>query len=278
MDTPSPEELHALGALARELAVEAGELALRRRREGVEVAATKSSAADVVTAADQEVESWLRARLAEERPEDAILGEEEGRGAGTSGLTWIIDPIDGTVNYLYGLDAWAISVAVCLGAPDPAGWTLLAGAVRAPAMGTTWHAVRGGGAFRDGEAIGPLAPPALEVALVATGFGYTPERRAAQGRVVAALLPEVRDIRRLGSAAIDLCMVADGTVDAYYESGVNPWDIAGGVIVLSEAGGEAIGLRGGAPSGEMIVAGHGGIAGTLTARLSEYCKGYSRGV
>lgn len=265
-----------LAVLARELATEAGQLALARQRAGVTVAGTKSSQADVVTAADLEVETWIRSRLAAERPDDAILGEESGGGTGTSGLTWVIDPIDGTVNFLYGIDAWAVSVAVCEGAPDPAEWSLVAGAVAAPAMGVVWHAARGGGAFRDGTRLTSREETPLDVALVATGFGYTAERRTTQGEVVARVLPRVRDIRRLGSAAIDLCFVADGTVDAYYERGVNPWDIAAGALVLAESGGRV--LTDTTPSGLRVIAGHGGTEARLADLLNESCTSDSRGV
>lgn len=259
------EELHALSC---ELATGAGDIARHRREAGVEVAHTKSSVTDIVTRADREVEEWLRARIAEARPDDAVLGEEGEDTSGRSGLTWVIDPIDGTVNYLYGLPHWAVSVAVCAGPPDPARWDLLAGAVRAPALGTTWHAVRGGGAFRDGRRLEPQDGPELARALVATGFGYVAEQRARQGATVGLLLPHVRDIRRLGAASVDLCLVAEGSLDGYYEEGLNPWDIAAGSLVVTEAGGRVHGLGGAPASRVMVVAGRGGTGRELSERLA----------
>lgn len=278
MTTLDPATALTLGDIARRLATEAGEIALARQRAGVTVEATKSSRADVVTAADLEVEEWIRGRLAELRPDDAVLGEESGAGRGTSGLTWIVDPIDGTVNFLYGIDAWAVSVAVCEGPPEPSSWTLVAGAVAAPALGAVWHATSGHGAYRDGRQLAPRAYTELDVALVATGFGYTSARRARQGRVVADVLPRVRDIRRIGSAAIDLCLVAEGTVDAYYEAGVNPWDIAAGALVLAEAGGRMLTPEWPGEDGLLVVAGHGGTEARLAELLNESCGVDSRGV
>ncbi|NCD18640.1 MAG: inositol monophosphatase [Actinobacteria bacterium] len=260
----NPADLHAL---CRTLADGAAEIATRRRRQGVSVAATKSSDVDIVTAVDQEVEQWLLDQLASARPDDAVLGEEGDGRTGTSGLTWVVDPIDGTVNYLYGLPHWSVSVAVCAGPPEPGAWELLAGAVAAPALGVTWHAVRGGGAFRGETRIEARAGVPLGKALVGTGFSYVAERRSRQGAAVAALLPQVRDIRRLGSVAIDLCLVADGSLDAHYERGLNVWDIAAGSLVLTESGGEVLG-PGSAPAPDMIVAGHGHTVRELAAALA----------
>lgn len=256
-------------ALCEELAREAGDVARTRASAGVEVAATKSSDTDVVTAVDREVEQLLRGRLAELRPQDGFLGEEDGHEPGTSGLTWVIDPIDGTVNFLYGIPAWAVSVAVVRGEPDPRTWTALAGCVHAVPTATTWTAGRGHGAWRDGARLRPREDVALGQALVGTGFGYTTRRRTEQAAVVAEVLPQVRDIRRLGSAAIDLCLVADGTLDAYYERGLNPWDMAAGALVVGEAGGAVRGLRGQPASGDMVVAGPAGVVDALTRVLEE---------
>ncbi len=255
--------------LCEELAREAGAVARTRAAGGVEVAATKSSATDVVTAVDREVEQLLRTRLADLRPQDGFLGEEDGHESGTSGLTWVIDPIDGTVNFLYGIPAWAVSVAVVRGEPDPRTWTALAGCVHAVPTGTTWTAGRGHGAWRNGTRLRSRVAVALGQALVGTGFGYTAERRAEQAAVVARLLPRVRDIRRFGSAAIDLCLVADGTLDAYYERGLNPWDMAAGALVVGEAGGAVRGLRGAPASGDMVVAGPGDLVEEIVRVLEE---------
>ena len=259
----TPELLADLLALSRTLADGAAAIALDRLAGGVSVAATKSSDVDVVTAVDREVEEWLLARLAETRPDDAVLGEESDGRPGTSGLTWVVDPIDGTVNYLYGLPHWSVSVAVCAGPPEPGGWELLAGAVAAPALGFTWHALRDGGAFRDGSRLGPRAGVPLARALVGTGFSYRAEERARQGDVAAGLVPRVRDLRRLGSVAIDLCLVAQGSLDAHYERGLNAWDIAAGTLIVRESGGTVLGPG---PDG-MLVAGHGGTAQELTDAL-----------
>ena len=145
------------------------------------MAATKSSVNDVVTAVDREVEALLRARIAAERPGDAVLGEEEGAVAGTTGLTWVVDPIDGTVNFLYGIPSYSVSVAVVAGEPDPRTWTPLAGCVHAVSTGTTWTAGRGLGAFRDGAPLRIKDAPPLGQALVSTGFGYTEERAPRAG-------------------------------------------------------------------------------------------------
>ncbi|MDO5495180.1 MAG: inositol monophosphatase family protein [bacterium] len=265
-------DIAELGQIAIELARGAGELAGERRRGAVVVESTKSSAVDVVTAVDREVEDLLRSRIAQLRPDDAILGEEGDDTPGTSGLTWVLDPIDGTVNYLYGQPAWAVSVAVCEGEPDPRTWHVLAGAVSAPALGHLWHATAGGGAFRDGQPISVGRESELGVSLLATGFAYRSEVRSAQAHALLEVLPHVRDIRRLGSCAIDLCLVADGSLDAYFESGINPWDMAAGEVIVREAGGVVVGEDGGRASGEMVVAGNPGLASAV-ARLVTNARG-----
>lgn len=224
--------------LAEAIACEAAALAARRRAEGVEVADRKSSIADVVTAADREVEALIRARIAEARPDDAFFGEETGTGAGTSGTTWVVDPIDGTVNYLYGSPEYGVSIGVVRGGADPATWEPVAGVVVAPATGVVHRAAVGEGATRDGVPLHVAAPASLAETLVATGFGYTADRRREQVAVLAGLIGEVRDIRRGGAASLDCCAVGAGTVDAYYERGINPWDMAAGSIVAREAGAE----------------------------------------
>ncbi|MFZ7087011.1 inositol monophosphatase family protein [Curtobacterium sp. RRHDQ10] len=229
-------DVTALADLAETIALEAAELAARRRREGVRVADRKSSIVDVVTAADQEVEALVRARIAHHRPDDGFLGEESGAERGTSGLTWVVDPIDGTVNYLYGNPMYGISIAVVAGEPDPASWTPVAGVVVAPSMGDVFRAEHGRGATRNGIPLRVGGPASLAESLVATGFAYTAERRVAQVEVLGGLIADVRDIRRMGAASLDLCAVASGVVDAYYERGINPWDMAAGAMVAAEAG------------------------------------------
>lgn len=234
-ETPEPAEL---ARTAEMVAREAGDLVREALRGSVAVASTKSSGVDLVTEVDQAAEALIRRRLAELRPTDGVLGEEEGRLEGSSGLVWVVDPIDGTTNFVYGLPSFSVSIAVARATgPDPFGWELLAGAVHAPAMDRTWTAARGHGAFADGERLTPPPVPELATALVGTGFAYTEERRRDQARILHEVLPRVRDIRRLGSAAVDLCLVAEGRLDLYYEQYLNPWDMAAGVLVVTEAGG-----------------------------------------
>jgi myo-inositol-1(or 4)-monophosphatase len=264
-ELPDGVTVTALRDLAVRLATAAGALVREGRPDRVVVAATKSSEVDPVTVMDRASEELLRTMIAAERPDDAILGEEGDDVAGTSGLTWVLDPIDGTVNYLYGVASWAVSVAVVAGPPEPASWTVLAGCVHSVADGRTWSAGLGEGATRDGEPVRVGAATSLGTSLVGTGFGYDAARRAHQAQVLTQVLPKIRDIRRLGSAAIDLCLLADGSIDLYYERGLNPWDMAAGAVVATEAGAVVTGLRGGPAGQAMTVAG----PPELVAQLSE---------
>jgi myo-inositol-1(or 4)-monophosphatase len=266
---PDAATVRELVALAEELARAAGHLVRDGRPDRVDVAATKSSPIDVVTAMDLASEALLRKMLAERRPGDGVLGEEEGHVAGTTGLTWVLDPIDGTVNYLYGIPAYAISVAVVAGEPDPATWIAVAGCVHSVADARTYTAGRGLGAQLDGRPIRVNPARPLAQSLLGTGFGYTVERRRAQARVVAALLPQVRDIRRIGSAALDLCAVASGGLDLHYERGLRPWDHAAGALVAQEAGALVSGLRGRPAGEEMTVAGAPGTVAELISLLED---------
>ena len=245
---------HDLLDLATRIARDAGELAHRRRREGVTVAATKSAAADIVTAADREVEAFIRAELARERPEDGFFGEESGAEPGSSGITWVVDPIDGTVNYAYGIPAWAISIAAVEGSADTAEWTALAGVVFNPVSGELFHATRGGGAWLGDERLSVTQEVGAAGGLVATGFGYDPASHAPTLERLARVMPVARDIRRIGAASLDLAFVAAGRVDAYYERGTNPWDHAAGVLLVREAGGMVGGAPGGRPGKGMVIA------------------------
>jgi myo-inositol-1(or 4)-monophosphatase len=255
--------------LARSIALEAGELAARRRREGVEVAATKSTIVDVVTEADREVERLILGRIQDARPDDGVLGEEGASVAGTSGLTWVVDPIDGTVNYLYGIPHYAVSIALVEGEPDPLTWTAKAGVVLNPATGEIFTAEAGEGAFCGDRRIHVAEPVELDVALIATGFAYAADTRAFQGDVVARLLPQVRDIRRQGTASLDLCFVADGRYDAYFERTLSPWDHAAGGLIAREAGARVTGMPGAAPSRDLILAAEPSVAERLEALLDE---------
>ena len=192
---------------------------------------TKSSKTDVVTAADLAVEQLVRDRLAELRPHEPVFGEEAGGTSAAPGrVTWVVDPIDGTVNYLYGFPWYAVSLAAQVDGVS------VAAAVVEPDSGRRWTAVRGGGAWLDDRPLRVSAADRLELSLVATGFAYKSARREQQAAGVARLLPKVRDIRRAGAASLDLCAVAAGWVDGYFEHGLSRWDWAGGALVAEEAG------------------------------------------
>lgn len=226
-----------LEALAIDIAREAGELARRRRAEGVAIAATKSSIADIVTEADREVENLIRGRIAAERPGDGFLGEESDAERGSTGITWVVDPIDGTVNYAYGIPAYAVSIAAVRGEPEPATWEALAGAVFSPPTGDLFHAAQGAGAWLDGRRLAVNTEPSAAGALLATGFGYNPETHAGDLARVARVMPMARDLRRIGAASLDLAYVAAGRFDGYFERGLQPWDHAAGALLVAEAGG-----------------------------------------
>jgi myo-inositol-1(or 4)-monophosphatase len=218
-----------LRRLAAELSVEAGTLARSARDVDVSVD-TKSTRTDLVTEHDRAAEGLLVDALRTRRPGDAIIGEEGAARVGTSGLTWYLDPIDGTTNFVHDHPMWATSVAVS----DDDG--MLAGAVYAPASGELFTAARGAGATLDGRALTASSLDDLGLALVATGFSYHPAIRARQGRQLAEIAGQVGDVRRGGSAALDLCYVAAGRVDCYYEGGLNIWDTAAGELIAREAG------------------------------------------
>lgn len=220
----------SLLTLARQVAAEAGELVERMRLEGVQVAGTKTSRIDIVTHADQACERLIRDRILGPRSGDGFLGEEGDDVAGTSGVRWIVDPIDGTVNYLYGIRHYAVSIAAEVDG------VVVVGVVLNPATGEEFRATLGGGAFLDDRAIGVRVADSSAVSLVGTGFNYGTELRRAQGEAAARLLPHVRDIRREGSCALDLCSVASGRLDAYIEAGTHPWDWSAGALIATEAG------------------------------------------
>jgi myo-inositol-1(or 4)-monophosphatase len=255
------DEIALLRATAVAVATQVGDLVARMRAAGSEQVDTKSSATDVVTAADTAAERLARQLLAGWRPGDPVLGEEEGGDeASRGGLCWVVDPIDGTVNYLYGLPWYAVSVAV------QRDGTSLAGAVAQPADGRLWSAGLGQGAECDGVRLQVSDAQELELSLLGTGFSYRPERRARQAEMVARMLPRVRDIRRAGSAALDLCSVASGWLDGFAEHGLHRWDWAAGALIAAEAG--AI-VRLPPPGSDLVQAAAPGIDEALAGLLAD---------
>ncbi|MGH3358305.1 MAG: inositol monophosphatase family protein [Nocardioidaceae bacterium] len=234
----------ALLGLTRATARTAAEYVRAHRPQGrVAVAATKSSETDVVTEIDRGTERMIRTMIGAARPDDAVMGEEDGESEGTSGVTWIVDPIDGTVNFVYGLPAYSVSIAAAVDG------VVRTGCVVNVVTGEEYAAVRAGGAVTrsaDGTdtELGPPPDVLLERALVGTGFSYTGSIRARQGQAVAKLLGSVADVRRIGSAALDLCNVASGRLDAYVEEGLLPWDLAAGRLIAEESGIIVAGLDG----------------------------------
>ena len=219
-----------LRALAEAVAREAGAL-LRDAFTGPELRiSAKSTPTDLVSEADHAAERLIRDRIAAARPDDGVLGEEGGDRAGTSGVRWVFDPLDGTVNFLFGIPQWAVSIAC----EDGDG--TLVGVVYDPERDELFSAERGGVATLDGRPVTASTKEDMATAMVATGFGYDAEVRRAQAAVAARLLPEVRDLRRFGAAAIDLAWTACGRLDAYYEHGLNAWDLAAGGLICECAG------------------------------------------
>ena len=255
--------------LAVATATAAADLVARGRASAGESVHSKSSSVDVVTAVDTACEELIVGRLLAARPDDGVLGEEGGARAGSSGVRWVIDPIDGTVNFLYGFPAYAVSIAAEVDGQ------VRAGVVVNVATGEVFTATAGGGAWLSTpssaapERLHGSRPESLEHTLVATGFGYRVEQRRAQGAVVAELLTRVRDIRRAGSAALDLCSAAAGRVDAYYELYLNRWDYAAGALVAAEAGLVVAGLPGRPFAEPMAIAAAPSVAAEFTALVAE---------
>lgn len=238
-DTEASRDLDdVLLALATEVALRAGQL-LNDERPAVLEVTSKSSPTDVVTQMDRAAEDLLSGGILAVRPDDAILGEESGERPGTSGVRWVIDPLDGTTNYLYDIPIWSVSVAA-----EVQGATAV-GVVHAPALGLTYAATRGRGAversLRGERRLGPSDVSDVGQSLISTGFGYDSAQRRRQAEALVHVAPRVRDVRRLGSAAIDLCWVAAGRTDAYVETRLNPWDVAAGALIAREAGAVVIG-------------------------------------
>jgi myo-inositol-1(or 4)-monophosphatase len=255
-------EHEALRTLAERVARAAGELlraALDVDRLEVD---TKSTRTDMVTEMDRASEALIAAELLAARPDDGILGEEGADHPGTSGVRWIVDPLDGTTNYVYGFPGFNVSIAAEV---DGA---VVAAAVYDVVRDELFSSHLGGGATRDGRAIAPSGAVDLSQALVGTGFSYEPERRRRQAEVLVDVLPRVRDIRRQGAAALDLCSVACGRLDAYYERGLAPWDLAAGGLIATEAGAVVTDLQGGPVRAGAVLAAAPGVATAVLALLA----------
>ncbi|MBR8741773.1 inositol monophosphatase family protein [Nocardiopsis sp. MG754419] len=259
--TQSPIDREKLRDLAVAVATEAGEFAAKGQ-EGITVLDTKSSPTDVVTEMDRNTEELIRDRLLAVRPDDAVLGEEGGGVEGTSGVRWVVDPIDGTVNYLYGAPDWGVAIAA-----EVDGVTV-ASAVAVPVRRQIFEAVLGGGARLDGRALhAPEAVP-LDQALVSTGFGYEAPRRIHQARVLTQVIGHIRDIRRGGAASVEITGLAMGRCNAYYERGLNLWDWAAPGLVATEAGVRLGGPHGGPPTEDLVIAARPGLYEDLDALLA----------
>jgi myo-inositol-1(or 4)-monophosphatase len=270
---PAGVDVAALEDLAARVARAAGRLVVDDRPADLGVV-SKSSATDPVTEMDQRSQELIVRLLADERPDDAVLGEEEGGATGTSGLTWVVDPIDGTVNYLYGIPSYAVSVAVVTGDPTrPGRWQAVAGAVFNPETDELFSAHLGGGARltspRGNRTLRATGATDLGLALVGTGFGYAASMRARQAALLVDLLPQVRDIRRHGGAALDLCGLAAGRLDAYYEAALNPWDRAAGELVAREAGAVVGGPVDDVPTRDLVWGAAPGLAPRFAALVRE---------
>ena len=264
------DERHELRQLAERLATEAGAIALAGRRQANGWSGrsdnhidgdTKSSLTDVVTEFDRAAEAHIVAELRRLRPDDAIVGEEGTADNGTSGYAWLLDPIDGTTNFVYDQPAWACSIGVAL--HDE----MQAGAVFVPPLNEMFTAALDAGATRNGLPISVSAQTDLSLALVGTGFGYRAETRHQQAAFLTDLITQVRDIRRLGSAAVDLCMVACGRLDAYYERYLNSWDAAAGELIAREAGAVTSDFTGAAARPEEMLAAAPGVHQALLTAI-----------
>jgi myo-inositol-1(or 4)-monophosphatase len=235
-------------------------LLIGRFREKARDVDVKSSSTDMVSAADRDAEALIRKALTTARPEDGLLGEEGSHRESASGRHWIVDPLDGTTNFLYGFPVWAVSIAL-----DGE-----LGVVYDPVRDELFAASRGSGAMLNGAPIRVGAPPPLSTALLATGFGYDADRRGKQGAVIARVLPRIRDLRRAGAAALDLCWLAAGRLDGYYERGLGAWDWAAARLVAEEAGLAVVDLE---PDPHGLAAAHPSLLPELLDLLSEAERG-----
>jgi myo-inositol-1(or 4)-monophosphatase len=258
----APRDLRELLALASDLALVAGRLHADGRRRALTIE-TKSSPTDLVSQVDKAAERLIVDRLRSERPDDGVLGEEGTSREGTSGLRWVVDPLDGTTNYIYGYPAYCVSIAV------EAGGDAQVGVVLDSSSGRLYRGVAGSGAVCDDRPVTSRVPESLATALVATGFSYSSAERELEGAVVAAVLPRIRDIRRSGSAALDLCRLAAGEVDAYWELDLSPWDFAAGVLIAREAGAEVLLAPSAGGKGRAVVGAHPSLMPAFAELLRE---------
>jgi myo-inositol-1(or 4)-monophosphatase len=262
---PGPAAPEQLVTLATEVASRAAELLLAGQGLERALVETKSTLTDMVSEMDRSSEELIVSSLLASRPDDGIVGEEGTARTGASGLRWVVDPLDGTTNYLYGFPGWSVSIA----AEDETG--VVAGVVVDPSHGDVFSATRGGGALRNGVPTSCSAQTVLAETLVGTGFNYDAQQRRRQAEVLVALLPQVRDIRRMGAASVDLCSVACGRLDAYYERGLSWWDVAAGSLIAAEAGAVISSLDGGSVTGDSVMASAPGVAASLSELLRSLC-------
>ena len=261
----SAQLLDELYELALRVATGAAALLSSYATKQLEHVETKSSPTDLVSEADRASEHFIGAELSKARPDDSVLGEEGTSRQGGSGVEWVADPLDGTTNFFFGVPAWSVSLAA------KAGGQPVVGVVVDPSRQETWSAAAGRGAWCNGSRCHVAEGRSeLSTALVATGFGYKRERRAEQAAVLPRLLPAVRDIRRVGSAALDLCWVAAGRYDAFYEANLNEWDWAAGALLCLEAGGTITRL-----DGEILLASTPSLSQPLAELISAARKGAS---
>ncbi len=255
-----------LRTIAEQLARAAGDMALAGRRSGDVTATTKSSPTDMVTQYDKASEDMITVGLRELRPDDGIVGEEGASRDGTSGITWHIDPIDGTSNFYFDIPMWAVSI----GAVDESG--PIAGAVYVPALGDMFTAARGEGATLNGGRIAVRENTLLSDALVCTGFSYHVSEREVHAQRVATMVGQIRDIRRFGAAAIDLCFVACGRLDAYFEEHLNSWDLIAGQVIATEAGAVVTNFSGDTVTPQQVLASQPGVQKALIQLIADSTK------
>ena len=256
--------------IAKSVATEAAEFIRVKRLDAVSVAHTKSSSSDVVTEVDRGAEKLVFDLLQRLRPQDGFLGEEGESDDSQSGITWVVDPIDGTTNFVYNIPHYAVSIAAVEGPPTPEEWTLLAGCVVNPTTGEVYSAGAGMGAFLGDTPLQVREPVDMQEALVLTGFAYGAHFRKHQAQLFVDVLPRIRDIRRMGTASLDLAMVAQGQADVFFERTISPWDFAGGAVVVQEAGGVVTGFHGGTPGREAVFAGHPEMVARLHDLIVEF--------